>query len=51
MTQLQSDMLKVLIQVEEYLRHPDVQALPFVVGASVPLRNVRDVIAKAKVTP
>lgn len=39
------ELVRVLRQVEEYLRHPDVQAIPFALSAAVPLANVRKLIA------
>ena len=38
------EIVRVLRQAEEYLRHPDVQAIPFALGAGVPLANVRELI-------
>jgi len=42
------DMLRVLYMAALYLEHPEVQAIPFAVGAGNAARNVRDVIAKAE---
>ena len=39
------EIVRVLRQTEEYLRHPDVQAIPFALSAAVPLANVRELIA------
>ncbi len=41
----QVEIVDVLRQAEEYLRHPDVQAIPFAPSAAVPLANVRELIA------
>ena len=41
-------MLAALERAEVYLRHPDVQAIPFAVPAAMPLGHVRDAIAHAK---
>ena len=35
------EIVEVLRQAEEYLRHPDIQAIPFALSAAVPLANVR----------
>lgn len=40
------EVLTVLRQAEEYLKHPDVQAIPFALPASIPLMNVRKLIVE-----
>jgi hypothetical protein len=40
--------VKALELAEQYLRHPDVQAIPFALSASRPLAVVRSALRKAR---
>ena len=40
-----AELLTVLRSAEQYLRHPEVQAIPFVLSAVSPLRQIREAIA------
>jgi len=42
------EMLEALKLAKRYLEHPDVQAIPFALNASVPLSRIVNVIAKAE---